>query len=56
MKKISASAIKKTLDKWVAGVGTGRYQPGNYVDDLDNSYQYLKILEFSRLRLKFINL
>ena len=37
MKKISASAIKNTLDKWVSGVGTGRYQPGNYVDDLDNS-------------------
>ena len=38
MKKISASAIKNTLDKWVSGVGTGRYQPGNYVDDLDNSF------------------
>ena len=38
MKKKSAIAIKKTLDKWVSGVGTGRYQPGNYVDDLDNSF------------------
>ena len=38
MKKISASVIKNTLDKWVSGLGTGRYQPGNYVDDLDNSF------------------
>ena len=38
MKKISASAIKNTLDKWVSGVGTGRYQPGNYVDDIDNNF------------------
>ena len=33
MKKISVSAIKNTLDKWVAGVGTGRYQPNNHVDN-----------------------
>ena len=38
MKKISASKIKRTLDKWVSGVGTGRYQPGNYIDDLNNSF------------------
>ena len=38
MKKISASTIKNTLDKWVSGVGTGRYQPGNYVDDIDNNF------------------
>ena len=38
MKKILASAIKKTLDKWVSGVGTGRYQPGNLVDNFDKSF------------------
>ena len=38
MKKISASKIKRTLDKWVSGVGTGIYQPDNLVDDLDNSF------------------
>ena len=38
MKKISGSAIKKTLDKWVSGVGTGRYQPGNLVDNFDKSF------------------
>ena len=38
MKKISASAIKNTLDKWVSGIGTGRYQPANYVDDIDNNF------------------
>ena len=37
MKKISSSEIKNTLDKWVSGVGTGRYSPSDYVDDLDNS-------------------
>ena len=38
MKKISASSIKQNLDKWVAGVGTGRYQPGNLVDNFDKSF------------------
>ena len=38
MKKISGSAIKKTLDKWVSGIGTGRYQPGNLVDNFDKSF------------------
>ena len=38
MKKISSRKIKSTLDKWVSGVGTGRYQPSNYVDDLDNTF------------------
>ena len=33
MKKISSRAIKSTLDKWVSGVGTGRYQPNNHVDN-----------------------
>ena len=33
MKKISSKAIKSTLDKWVSGVGTGRYQPNNHVDN-----------------------
>ena len=33
MKKISSRTIKSTLDKWVSGVGTGRYQPSNYVDN-----------------------
>jgi len=38
MKKILGSTIKKTLDKWVSGVGTGRYQPGNLVDNFDKSF------------------
>ena len=38
MQKISASKNKRTLDKWVSGVDAGRYQPGNHVDDLDNSF------------------
>ena len=38
MKKISSRIIKNKLDKWVSKVGTGRYQPNNYVDDLDNTY------------------
>lgn len=38
MKKKSSIEIKNTLDKWVSSVGTGRYQPSNYVDDLDNSF------------------
>ena len=38
MKKISASTIKKTLDQWVSGVGTGRYQPKNLVDNFDKSF------------------
>jgi predicted O-methyltransferase YrrM len=38
MKKISSRIIKNKLDKWVSKVGTGRYQPNNYVDDLDNTF------------------
>jgi len=38
MKKKSSSEIKNTLDEWVSGLGTGRYQPKNYIDDLDNSF------------------
>ena len=38
MIKKTSSEIKSTLDKWVSGVGTGRYQPSDYVDDLDNSF------------------
>ena len=33
MKKMSSRTIKSTLDKWVSGVGTGRYQPNNHVDN-----------------------
>ena len=38
MKKTSSKKIKDTLDKWVSKVGTGRYQPRNYVDDIDNTF------------------
>ena len=38
MKKQSSNEIKSALDRWVSGVGTGRYQPSDYVDDLDNSF------------------
>ena len=30
--------IKKQLDNWVLGLGTGRYQPADYVDDIDNTF------------------
>ena len=35
--QISLNEIKSTLDKWVTSVGTGRYIPSDYVDDLDNT-------------------
>ena len=38
MKNLSSKKIKNTLDKWVSELGTGRYQPGNYVDDISNSF------------------
>jgi predicted O-methyltransferase YrrM len=38
MKKISSKIIKNKLDNWVSKVGTGKYQPNNYVDDIDNTF------------------
>ena len=37
MKKNSFTDVKTLLDKWVSGVGTKRYIPSNYVDNLDIS-------------------
>ena len=58
MKKISASKIKRTLDKWVSGVGTGRYQPDNHVDDLDNSFSITENFGIQQVKMeiyKFID-
>ena len=58
MKKISASKIKRALDKWVSGMGTGRYQPGNHVDDLDNSFSITENFGIQQVKMeiyKFIN-
>ena len=56
MKKTSSKKIKDTLDKWVSKVGTGRYQPRNYVDDIDNTFSLSEnFWYFNKLRLKFIN-
>ena len=62
MKKNSFTEIKTMLDKWVSGVGTKRYIPSNYVDNLDISLsitenfgiQQVKeeIYEFIRIILK----
>ena len=38
MKKISSKIIRSKLDNWVSRVGTGRYQPSNYVDDIDTTF------------------
>ena len=38
MKKTSSKKIKDTLDRWVSKVGTERYIPRNYVDDIDNTF------------------
>jgi predicted O-methyltransferase YrrM len=37
MKKIFSRRIKDSLNKWVSSVGTGRYQPSKYVDDIDSN-------------------
>ena len=58
MKKISASKIKRTLDKWVSGVGTGRYQPDNHVDDIDNSFSITENFGIQQVKMeiyKFID-
>jgi len=62
MKKNSFTDVKTLLDKWVSGVGTKRYIPSNYVDNLDISLsmtenfaiQQVKeeIYEFIRIILK----
>ena len=38
MNKKNLNKIKFTLDKWVASVGTGRYVPPNYVDNIDTTF------------------
>ena len=38
MKKISSSEIKDILDKWVSSVGSGRYVPSDYTENLDESF------------------
>jgi len=35
---MDSKTIKSELDKWVSGLGTGRYQPTDYVDDIDNTF------------------
>lgn len=38
MKKISANEIKHELDGWVSSVGSGRYVPSNYSENLNESF------------------
>jgi len=38
MKKKSAYEIKNLLDTWVSNVGSGRYVPSNYTEDLNTTY------------------
>jgi len=38
MKKISANEIKHELDEWVSSVGSGRYVPSNYSENLNESF------------------
>ena len=38
MKKISSSEIKGSLDNWVSSVGSGRYVPSDYTENLDESF------------------
>ena len=38
MKKKSEYEIKNLLDTWVSNVGSGRYVPSNYTEDLNTTY------------------
>ena len=38
MKKKSSDEIKKELNKWVSSVGSGRYVPGDFTENLDESF------------------
>ena len=38
MKKISSKIIKNKLDKWVSSVGSGRYVPSDFIENLDESF------------------
>ena len=35
---MDSDKIKSELNKWISGVGTGRFIPGDYVDDLDKTF------------------
>ena len=50
MKKISANEIKHELDGWVSSVGSGRYVPSNYSENLNESFSITSagVLTFNR--------
>ena len=55
---MTSEKIKSTLDKWVSTVGTGRYIPTNYIDDLDNSLSITENFGIQQVKLeihKFID-
>ena len=58
MKKISSVKIKNTLDKWVSKLGTGRYPPSNYIDNIDNTFSISENFGIQQVRTeihKFID-
>ena len=58
MKKITSRKIKSILDRWVLSVGTGKYQPKDHVDDLDNSFSISENFGIQQVRTeihKFID-
>ena len=58
MKKISSSEIKDILDKWVSSVGSGRYVPSDYTENLDESFSITENFGIQQVKLeihKFID-
>ena len=58
MKRTTSKKIKNTLDRWVSKVGTGRYQPRNYVDNLENTFSLSENFGIQQVRTeiyKFID-
>tara|TARA_Y100000590_G_scaffold127688_1_gene145994 strand:- start:30073 stop:30750 length:678 start_codon:yes stop_codon:yes gene_type:complete len=58
MKKKSSTEIKTILDKWVSSVGTRRFPPSNYVDNLDKSFSVTENFGIQQVRSEiheFIN-
>tara|TARA_B100000686_G_scaffold197561_1_gene204421 strand:+ start:937 stop:1614 length:678 start_codon:yes stop_codon:yes gene_type:complete len=50
MKKKSPNEIKELLDTWVASVGSGRYVPGNYTENLDQSFSITENFGIQQVR------
>ena len=52
---MNSKKIKSNLDEWVSGLGTGRYQPSDYVDDIDNTFSITENFGIQQVKSEIYN-